>query len=454
MPRGRQEEFFIRRLRSALEHVRSQGSAETLNDELKYLSDMAASRLHAGFGLFRVILWAIPILGFLGTVIGITMALNSVDFKSPDQSMMQVLKGLGLKFDTTALALAMSMVLMFVHFFVDRSGNELLEHVDRRAEEELSGRFQLVSSGADGQMVAFRRMAETMIQVSDRLVQRQAELWQASMENAAVRWANMAKVGGEQLQASLAGALSDGLKMHAQHLAAAEQASIQANRQHWDKIIQGQAHSTQNLAALQAGVTRQVEVIEQTVAAVGEVARLEDALNRNLSTLAGAKHFEQTVMSLAAAINLLNARLAEMPAPPGDKTRWKPTGSSGGMKFNLHNQHRRQREGAPSISLFPFLAVLICTMGALVPLLFAITRQARLQAAQTAVAKIAERKAEIKTEHETMQWRIEQLRTSRTKTNVASGRRPPGTGAPGRSLPGIAREVLRPGKDRSRLGQT
>ncbi len=88
------------------------------------------------------------------------------------------------------------------------------------------------------------------------------------------------------------------------------------------------------------------------------------------------------------------------------------------MKFNLHNQRRCQREGAPNISLFPFLAVLICTMGALVPLLFAITRQARLQAAQTAVSKIAERKAEIKTEHETMQWRIEQLRTSRTKTNA------------------------------------
>ncbi len=315
LPHGRREEFFIRRLRSALEHVRSQGSAEKLNDELKYLSDIDASRLHAGFGLFRVILWAVPILGFLGTVVGITMALNSVDFKSPDQSMMQVLKGLGLKFDTTALALAMSMVLMFVHFFVDRSGNGLLEHVDRRMEEELAGRFQYVSSGVDGQLVAVRRMAETMIQVSDRLVQRQAELWQASMESAAARWANMAKVGGEQLQSWLAGALSEALKVHAQHLVAAEQASIQANRQHWDKIIQTQAHSTQNLAALQATVTRQVEVIEQTVAAVGEVARLEDALNRNLSTLAGAKHFEQTVMSLAAAINLLNARLAEMPAP-------------------------------------------------------------------------------------------------------------------------------------------
>ncbi len=87
------------------------------------------------------------------------------------------------------------------------------------------------------------------------------------------------------------------------------------------------------------------------------------------------------------------------------------------MKFNLHNQHRRRSGGDPSISLFPFLAVLICTMGALVPLLFAITRQARMQAAQTAVVKIAEKKAEIKTEHETMQWRIGQLKISREKTD-------------------------------------
>lgn len=315
LPESRQQEFFIQRLRAALEHVGSYGSADRLYDELKCLSDMAASRLHAGFGLFRVILWAIPILGFLGTVIGITMALNAVDFKSPDQSMMQVLKGLGLKFDTTALALAMSMVLMFVHFFVDRSGNVLLEDIDRRAEEELPGHFQYVSAGSDPQSATVRRMGETVIQVAERLVARQAELWQASMENAAARWANMAKVGGEQLQSFLAGALSDGLKAHAQHLAAAEQALMQANRQNWEKTLQSQTQSTQNLAALQAGVTRQAEVIQQAVVAVGEVARLEDALNSNLSALAGAKHFEQTVMSLAAAINLLNARLAEIPAP-------------------------------------------------------------------------------------------------------------------------------------------
>jgi len=44
------------------------------------------------------------------------------------------------------------------------------------------------------------------------------------------------------------------------------------------------------------------------------VAKLEAALNHNLEALAGAKNFEQTVMSLAAAIHLLNARLGELPS--------------------------------------------------------------------------------------------------------------------------------------------
>ena len=72
---------------------------------------------------------------------------------------------MGLKFDTTALALAMSMVLMFVHFFVDRAEMRLAGKVDRRVEEDLTGRFQQLPGGGDGQLTAVRRMAETMVQV-------------------------------------------------------------------------------------------------------------------------------------------------------------------------------------------------------------------------------------------------------------------------------------------------
>jgi biopolymer transport protein ExbB/TolQ len=257
----RRSEYFIRRLLGALEHVRSRGSADTLDDELKYMSDSDAAKVHASYALFRVIVWAIPILGFLGTVIGITMALNGVDLQAPDQSMVQVLTGLGLKFDTTALALTLSMVLMFVHFFVDRAESSLLDKVEGQVNKELSGRFTRVPSGPGGQLIAAGRVAESLTAAVEKLAQHQLD---------------------------------------------------------WQRLQQAQTQGVQVMAALQAELSRQTEIIQQAVRASGEVARLEDALNHNLAALSGAKHFEQTVMSLAAAINLLNARLSETsinPAP-------------------------------------------------------------------------------------------------------------------------------------------
>jgi hypothetical protein len=90
------------------------------------------------------------------------------------------------------------------------------------------------------------------------------------------------------------------------------------------------------------------------------------------------------------------------------------------MKFTLRPQRRRADRTGPSISLFPFLAVLICTMGALVPLLLAMTRTARLQAEAAAVAKAtaeaAQHEAELKVNREDVLWCIEQLKNSRKQT--------------------------------------
>jgi biopolymer transport protein ExbB/TolQ len=315
LPSSRQNDSLVRRLHSALNYVRFRGNAEGLDDELKYLADMDASRIQAGFGLFRAIVWAIPILGFLGTVIGITKALDSLTGSQMGENVMaEALRGLGLKFDTTALALGLSMILMFVHFFVERTSHSFQEQIDRRTQEELMGRFPTVAKGPEGQLAVVRQMAETVVQATDRLVRQQVEVWQTSLEAAGGRWMQMSKSAGDTLQVSLAGALKESLQTHARELAVAEQNAMQQGRNSWEKVLQTQSQAMQNTAALQEAVSRQAEVMERTVQAVGEVARLEDALNRNLSALSGAKHFEQTVASMAAAINLLNAKLMEMPS--------------------------------------------------------------------------------------------------------------------------------------------
>ena len=46
-------------------------SSEGLAEHLKYLGELAAERQHSSFAMVRTITWAIPILGFLGTVLGI-----------------------------------------------------------------------------------------------------------------------------------------------------------------------------------------------------------------------------------------------------------------------------------------------------------------------------------------------------------------------------------------------
>ena len=307
LPARRQREYYVGRLRSALEHVDFRGSAEGLGDELKYLADADATRAHASYGLFRVIVWAIPILGFLGTVIGITMALNGVDLQAPDQSMVHVLTGLGLKFDTTALALTLSMALMFLHFLVDRAENSLLELVDRQVLGDLSGRFANSPTGGDGQLFAVRRMAESMIQAAEKLVERQAKLWRGSIDAAQQRWTELAGDAGNQLQTALA----ESLGAHARELAAAEHAHRQETQRQWSELHQALSQGVQSMTAVQESLIRRVEVLNQAVEATSQIAGLEETLNRNLTALAGAKNFEETVMSLAAAIHLLTGRLTE-----------------------------------------------------------------------------------------------------------------------------------------------
>jgi hypothetical protein len=79
---------------------------------------------------------------------------------------------------------------------------------------------------------------------------------------------------------------------------------------------------------------------------------------------------------------------------------------------------------APAISLFPFLAVLLCTMGALIVVLVVLNRQSRLQAATLAAGRTShsptndELRAEEELQREALAWQLGHLRESRDKTQV------------------------------------
>ena len=288
--------YLGRRLIEALGMVERKGSADGLDEELKYLADLDAARQQDSYALVRIIVWATPMLGFLGTVVGITDALGDLsqqDMRNLQGAMSGLLSGLYVAFDTTAIALCFSMALMFLQFGIDRVETQLLAAVDDRVVQELAGRFEVVGTSSDPQVATIQRIGHAVLQSTEQLVKRQIDLWQASIDAAQQKWQLVTQGTGEQLQATLTTALDRSLNAHANHLA--ENA----------RIIAGQ----------QQELIHQGELMTQAIKAASDVVQLERALNQNLSALAGAKNFEDTVMSLAAAIHLLNVRLGKTDSP-------------------------------------------------------------------------------------------------------------------------------------------
>lgn len=309
--------YLCRRLRDALRFVQRKGGIEGLDEELRYLADLDVARQQDSYGLVRIITWATPMLGFLGTVIGITQALGDLDPKQLatdiQGAMDGLLAGLYLAFDTTALALSLSIVLMFVLFLIERIETQLLATVDIRATEQLVGRFEQLGSGTDPHLASVERMSNEILKATKRLVRQQAKLWQTTIDAAHEHWSRLYDASGQQLQSILEGALEQSLVKHAARLAEVESDTSERSHRRWEQLQASLSDNAQVMREQQQEMIKQGEVIANAVKATGDITRLEKSLNDNLGALAGAKNFEDTVMSLSAAIHLLSARLDGAP---------------------------------------------------------------------------------------------------------------------------------------------
>jgi biopolymer transport protein ExbB/TolQ len=314
-PRTRRESYLGQRLHQVLEFVMRKSSAAGLDEELKYLSDVDAARQQESYSLVRIIIWATPMLGFLGTVIGITHALGDLGAQSellatdPKTAMQGLLGGLYIAFDTTALALSLTIVLMFFQFVVDRIETQLLEAVDGRVGDELTGRILDDEADLDPHLVIVRRMSEAVLDSTEQLVRQQTEHWRKTMDSANDKWSHLLETSGNQMRDSLTESLGKSIDRLSERMASAERQADEQMRTRWEQWQTALSDNARQLHAQQLEMTRQGEVMTRVLEATGDVIKLEKALNHNLHALAGSKNFEDTVMSLSAAIHLLNVRL-------------------------------------------------------------------------------------------------------------------------------------------------
>ncbi|MEM1368919.1 MAG: MotA/TolQ/ExbB proton channel family protein [Cyanobacteria bacterium P01_H01_bin.15] len=132
-------------------------AAEVALDDSAFYSSASES----SYSLPRILVWAIPLLGFIGTVIGISQAVTGFSgFLEEAGQIDQIKEGIGVvtgglatAFDTTLLALLLSVVVMIPLVLVERYEAQVLLRIDIYINDRLLPRLkvarpEVVSDGA------------------------------------------------------------------------------------------------------------------------------------------------------------------------------------------------------------------------------------------------------------------------------------------------------------------
>lgn len=147
--------LLTRRLLLAVAHLQIRRDITELGDLLRRRAEADRSRAGNAYAIPNFIFWAIPILGFIGTVLGIGTAVAGLKggfggdtLKATDlaKTLEGVTGNLGVAFDTTLVALLMSMIAYLTQTLVKQQESQLLADVEDYLTYRLQSRIKTETS--------------------------------------------------------------------------------------------------------------------------------------------------------------------------------------------------------------------------------------------------------------------------------------------------------------------
>ncbi len=113
LPGEQQQSLIVRAAKAALARFGATRNVQDVSEAGHAVCAAEAERLDSELSMLRYIAWAIPAIGFIGTVRGIGDALSQAH-KAVTGDISGVTEGLGVAFNSTLVALLLSLVLMFL----------------------------------------------------------------------------------------------------------------------------------------------------------------------------------------------------------------------------------------------------------------------------------------------------------------------------------------------------
>tara|TARA_R110002110_G_scaffold405241_1_gene624253 strand:+ start:88947 stop:89744 length:798 start_codon:yes stop_codon:yes gene_type:complete len=136
LPEHQQDFLLPRTLLSALQRFATTGSIQAVSDTIKESCEIESDRLDSELSMVRYIAWAIPSIGFIGTVRGIGDALGQA-YKAVEGDISGVTISLGVAFNSTFVALVLSIIIMFCLHQLQLSQERLVLDSQRYADKRL-----------------------------------------------------------------------------------------------------------------------------------------------------------------------------------------------------------------------------------------------------------------------------------------------------------------------------
>lgn len=269
-----------------------------------------------GYAMLNTILWAIPIVGFLGTVLGITQAIGSITPEQLEGSLVTVTGGLSTAFDTTGLALAFSLLLGFASLVARRQEDRSLVRLDQLSEAWILPHFP---DGAKPAGTLDERLPETLA---------------ASLTSALEAWADEMATQRQHLGTSLVSLVRESHDTFREELASLRAETLAQQSADFDATghtlrVAVEQWSSEVAAALGEGsrefaavVTDASDRATDTLRIAGEqqqrwadvlesterLEALQSSLDSQLERAGVLEQLDQTVHQLTAAVHLMTSR--------------------------------------------------------------------------------------------------------------------------------------------------
>ncbi|MEI8018752.1 MAG: MotA/TolQ/ExbB proton channel family protein [Schlesneria sp.] len=140
------------RITSALSNLRNLGRVTDVGDILRAQAETDESAMETSYSLLQGFVWAIPVLGFIGTVEGLSVAIggfggvlaSSSDFEQIKMALRGVTGGLSTAFETTLHGLVAALAIQLTQTGLKKSEEEFLDECSEYCSKQIVSRLRLM----------------------------------------------------------------------------------------------------------------------------------------------------------------------------------------------------------------------------------------------------------------------------------------------------------------------